>query len=146
MSDPVRLCPACGHSLLGLTSSDEIASCPNCGKFFERYTPGTVSRWPSLWRMGTALCGPMVLVALMKGVQWIAQREGQQALWRVMAEAYPICLPLAWFGWPIVCAYLLATKYAAGPDRWMSSVGVAIAAMVANTAVMLASLLVQLLV
>lgn len=145
MSEQPRHCPTCGHSLLGLTSSEEIASCPNCGKFFERYRPASVSRWPSLWKMGLVLCGPMALVVLMRAGQWAAQRGDQQVLYRVLEQAHAIGLPLAWFAWPLAGAFLLAKQYAPAADRWMSSLGVAIAAMVVNTAIMLAALLTQLL-
>jgi hypothetical protein len=146
MSDQPRHCPTCGHSLLGLTTSEEIASCPNCGKFFERYRAASVSRWPSLWKMGIVLCGPMVLVVLMRAGQWMASRSDQQVLYRVFEQAYAIGLPIAWVAWPLVGGFLMANRYASAADRWMSSLGVAIAAMVANTAVMLAALLVRLLV
>jgi ribosomal protein S27AE len=145
MSEQTRYCPTCGHSLLGLTTSEEIASCPNCGRFFARYQSG-VSRWPALWKMALMLCGPMVLVALMRAGQWFALRAEQKVLFRVFEEAYTVGVPLAWFGWPLLCGYLLSQKYASGPERWMSWLGLAVAAMVGNTAVMLATMLVRVLV
>ena len=146
MSEHPRHCPTCGHSLLGLTTNEEVASCPNCGKFFERYQAAGVSRWPSLWKLGLILCGPMVLVVLMRAGQWGASRADQQVLYRVFEQAYAICLPIAWFVWPLVGAFLMANRYASAAERWMSSLGVGVAAMVANTAIMLASLLIRLLV
>lgn len=143
MSGVERLCPNCGHSLLGLTSAEEIASCPNCGQFFERLRPTGASRWPPLWKMALALCGPMLLVALMQAGRWAATRGGQQALVRVLVEANYYCLPLAWFGWPILAAFLLARRYAPGPDRWMASLGLVIAGLVGNTAINLASMLLR---
>jgi hypothetical protein len=129
-----------------LTTSDEVASCPNCGKFFERYRAAGVSRWPTLWKMATALCGPMAVVVLMRAGQWAASGSGQQVLYRVLEQAYAICLPIAWFVWPLVGGFLMANRYASAAERWMSSLGVAVAAMVGNTAIMLAALLIRLLV
>lgn len=144
MSDETRRCPNCGHALLGITTSDEIASCPNCGKFYERYRPGP-SRWPAFWIMALALCGPMVLMALMQVGRWAAQRGQHQALVRFLVEATNVGIPLAWFGWPLVAAFLLARRYAPAPERWMSWLGLVVAGLVGNTAVMLASMLMRLL-
>lgn len=144
MSDQPRNCPLCGHSLLGITSVDEIASCPNCGKFFDHYRPSGASRWPALWRMVASLCGPMMLTATVRIVQWSSYHGGQKTLAGVLGEVYSVMLPLTWFGWPLVAAYLLARRYAPFPERWMSGLGLAVAGMVGNTVVMLVLMLLQL--
>ncbi len=144
MNEQTRNCPNCGHSLLGLTSTEEIASCPNCGKFYERFRPAGFSRWPALWKMSLALCGPMLLVAFMQVGQFAATRGGHQAMVRVLQEMIYVCFPLAWFVWPIVAAFLLARHFAPAPERWMSAVGLTIAGLVGCTAINLASMLLRL--
>jgi hypothetical protein len=131
--------------VLGITSSEEVAACPRCGMFYERYKP-SYSRWPAVWQVGIALCGPMFLVALVRLGQWLALRADQKALFRFCSEAYSVFLPFAWFLWPVACAVLLAKRYAPLSDRWMSTIGLAIAGMVGNTAIMLVILLAQVLV
>ena len=86
----------------------------------------------------------MLLVAFMQVGQYFAARGGHQALVRVFQEATYICLPLAWFLWPIIGAFLLARRFAPSPERWMSSVGLTIAGLVGCTAINLSSMLLRL--
>lgn len=143
MTDAARHCPNCGHSLLGITSSEEVASCPNCGMFFDRYRAAGPSRWPAVWKLSLALCGPMLLVVLMRAGEWYALRVDQKVLYRVLSEASYFLYPLAWFAWPILAAFLLARRFAPFPERWMTGIGLTAAGLVGNTALNLAALLVQ---
>lgn len=147
MSDP-RRCPNCGQPLLGITSTEEIASCPSCGRFYERLPEVGSRGWPAPWKIALILCGPMLLAVSLRAGQWLVERNGGRntTIYSLFSESLPFLNPLAWFVWPIVAAFLLANKYAPAPDRWMTSIGLTVAGLVGSTLIMLASLLVQILI